>query len=86
MKEGNKYYMSVKVADIDEFVCYQGYDKEAALNATANQNDYANKLPHWQTKWMTETREFTLPEGKRWEDLDAEQQCDVLCNGYAVID
>ncbi|MBR2870619.1 MAG: hypothetical protein IKB98_04505 [Clostridia bacterium] len=86
MKEGNKYYMSVKVAEHDEFVCYQGYYKEAALNATANQNDYANKLPYWQRKWITETREFTLPKGKRWEDLDDDEQCDVLCNGYAVID
>ena len=78
--------MSITIAKYDEFINYQGYDKEEALCATQNQNKANDKLPHWQEKWYAETRAFDLPDDKRWEDLAYDEQCDIICNGCDIID
>ena len=77
MKE---YYQSVRVSNdgTNEHVLYSGHNRLMALMQTTYHSGY-DYMSH------TETREYTLPDERDFEELSDQEQCNVL-SCYNVID
>ena len=75
-----KYYESVRVdnKDADEWTLWEGYDREEALR----QSEYHRKYDYMS---HTETREYTLPDDRDFEQLSDKEQCVVRCS-YNIVD
>ena len=70
-----KYYQTVTTATAitcDEWIDYKGYDKEAALKQCDYEKSYNDK------NHSTEVREYDLPDDRKFENLDDDEQCAVL--------
>ena len=69
-----KYYQTVtaSTSSDDEWVYYDGYDREKALE----QREYENA--HNGKGYIAEVREYDIPDGKTFEDLDDDEVCEVL--------
>lgn len=69
-----KYYQTVTTATTtcDEWIYYEGYDKEEAFKQCAHEKSHNDK------NHSTEVREYELPDDRKFEDLDDDEQCAVL--------
>lgn len=77
-----KYYQTVTTAPTitcDEWINYSGYDIDAAK---AIRDDVK---AHNDKNHTTEVREYELPDNRKFEELDDDEQCAVL-SCYNIID
>lgn len=77
-----KFYQTVTTCNdgSDEWVYYEGYNLADALA----RRDYEKRCCK-DKNYSTEVREYDLPEGKKYEDLDENEKCDVLF-AYNIIE
>ena len=76
-----KFYQTITVSTSsdDEWVYYEGYDREKALE----QREYENA--HNGKSYIAEVREYDIPDGKLMEDLTPDEVCEVL-SAWNVIE
>lgn len=82
---GFKWYQTVEVCEngIDEHVLYEGYDREKALSAKWGR-EFCIEKERWSSS-RVEVREYTIPEGKLFEELSIYEQDGVL-SCYDLVD
>ena len=79
-----KYYQTVTTLAGcgDEWISYEGYDRAKAVEVRDDEN--SRNAKNTKQRYTTEVREYTVPEGKRFEDMSDAEQCDVL-SAYDVV-